>query len=61
MLDKEAFLPSHKYMVDKARILHTNGKINDPHLSFLSVTLNYNTMCKFRKCCYLLKTPYTVA
>ncbi|XP_026199160.1 homeobox protein cut-like 2 isoform X2 [Anabas testudineus] len=24
MLDKEAFLPSHKYMVDKARILHSN-------------------------------------
>ncbi|XP_076020826.1 homeobox protein cut-like 2 isoform X2 [Genypterus blacodes] len=24
LLDKEAFLPSHKYLVDKARILHSN-------------------------------------
>lgn len=40
MLDKEAFLPSHKYMVDKARILHTNGKINVPHVSFLSIALS---------------------
>ncbi|XP_029959959.1 homeobox protein cut-like 2 [Salarias fasciatus] len=25
LLDKEAFLPSHKYLVDKTRILHSNG------------------------------------
>ncbi|XP_028851166.1 homeobox protein cut-like 2 isoform X2 [Denticeps clupeoides] len=24
LLDKEAFLPSHKYLMDKARVLHTN-------------------------------------
>ncbi|XP_029017672.1 homeobox protein cut-like 2 isoform X2 [Betta splendens] len=29
MLDKEAFLPSHKYMVEKARILHTNDDEQD--------------------------------
>lgn len=34
MLDKEAFLPSHKYLVDKARILHSIGKINVSRVSF---------------------------
>lgn len=33
MLDKEAFLSSHKYMMDKAQILHSNGKMNVPHVS----------------------------
>ncbi|KAK7933244.1 hypothetical protein WMY93_004140 [Mugilogobius chulae] len=26
LLNKEAFLPSHKYLVDKARLLHSNGE-----------------------------------
>ena len=26
LLDKEAFLPSHKYLMDKARVLHNNGE-----------------------------------
>lgn len=25
LLDKEAFLPSHKFLMDKARVLHNNG------------------------------------
>uniref|UniRef100_A0A3Q0RUI5 Homeobox protein cut-like n=1 Tax=Amphilophus citrinellus TaxID=61819 RepID=A0A3Q0RUI5_AMPCI len=30
LLDKEAFLPSHKYLVDKTRILHSNREIGRP-------------------------------
>lgn len=33
-MDKEAFLPSHKYLVDKTQLLHSNGKI----LRFPSIT-----------------------
>ncbi|KAG5281419.1 hypothetical protein AALO_G00071920 [Alosa alosa] len=29
LLDKEAFLPSHKYLMDKARVLHTNAVDED--------------------------------
>lgn len=34
LLEKDAFLTSHKYLMDKARILHSTGKINVFHASF---------------------------
>ena len=34
LLDKEAFLPSHKYLMDKARVIHANGRLETGVHSF---------------------------
>lgn len=34
LLEKDAFLTSHKYLMDKARILHGTGKRNAFQASF---------------------------
>lgn len=61
MLDKEAFLPSHKYLLDKARLLHSIGKNCLSSLLFILQTQFKWSSQGFPEttagCCPIIKAP----